>query len=101
MRTYKSIAIGVLMIGTGAFLLFGDSASLPLWFLWTVGPLLWYLGLAVTLVGVMMRLFGRAPERPAEAEAQSQKTSVLRLRKFSRPPAGVLHEIPSMGGFIL
>jgi hypothetical protein len=101
MRTHKSIAVGLLMLGSGAFLLFGDSASLPLWFVWTVGPLLWYLGLALTLVSVMMRLFGRAPERLAEAEAQSRKMSVLRLRRFSRPPAGVLHEIPSMGAFIL
>lgn len=100
MRTYKSVAIGSFMLFSGAYLLFGDSAALPLWFVWTIGPLLWYLGLALTLVSVMMSVVAHAPGKLAHAEAH-QETYVLRLRKYSRTPAGILHEIPSMGGFIL
>jgi len=100
LRNHKSLIAGLLMLGSGAYLLFGDPASLPLWFIWTVGPLLWYLGFALSLVGVMLRLFAHTPKRIAEAEVQHQEVFVLPLQKYSRPPAGVLHEIPSMGGFI-
>ncbi len=99
MRTHKLLAIGLLMLGSGAFLLFGDSATFPLWFTWIIGPLLWYLGLVITPIAVMMTLFVTTPGRAPEL--YSERMTVLRLRRFSHSPAGILHEIPSMGGFIL
>ncbi len=101
MNHHKSLVVGMIMLGSGAFLLFGDSSSLPLWFTWTVGPLLWYLGFALSVADAIKTIFGHAEAKAAEVEVQHLKASVLRFEKYSRPPAGVLHEIPSMGGFIL
>lgn len=101
MNHHRSLVVGTIMLGSGAYLLFGDSLNLPLWFIWTVGPLLWYLGFALTVADTIKTIFGHARRKAAEVDVQHMQASVLRFEKYNRPPAGVLHEIPSMGGFIL
>jgi hypothetical protein len=100
MRRYQVLLAGMLMIGTGAYMIFGNSEALPLWFVWLAGPLLWYLGIATAIVGLAVTFF----LRPVEAPAREPEIAVLRFPKAllgERPPAGVLHEIPAMGAFIL
>jgi mono/diheme cytochrome c family protein len=91
--------IGVVMLALGAYFFFGSQfgseRSVPLWVAWIVGPLLWYLGFAVMTVWVFYRAF--MPEKN-EAEA---KVMVMKVSSRYKAPAGVTHEIPAMGGFIL
>ena len=89
--------IGVLMLALGAYFFFGSQLeserTVPLWVAWIVGPLLWYLGFAVLTVWVFFRAF--LPKRHPEP-----KVMVLDVASKSSAPAGVIHEIPAMGGFI-
>ena len=94
---------GVLMLLAGAVTFMGQESFVPLWIAWTVGPLLWYLGFAVTVVWGFYRAFGLAAD--AEKESETMNVIVVRPRSsernFGRGPVGVVHEIPAMGGFIL
>ena len=92
----------VLMLLGGAVTFMGQDSFVPLWVAWTVGPLLWYLGFAVTAVWGLYRAFSVAAD--AEAESETMNVIVVRPRSteqnFGRGPVGVVHEIPAMGGFI-
>jgi len=101
MRRYAMFAAGMLMVGAGAYLIFANPHFLPLWFVWLAGPFLWYVGVAVSIGGLTAALFlGPAKEAPGAEE--QEEVPVLRFRKLAkRQPAGVLREIPAMGGFIL
>jgi len=57
MRRYNMLIVGLLMIGAGASLIFTNPRTLPLWFVWLVGPFLWYVGIAVSLAGTAAALF--------------------------------------------
>ena len=97
---------------TGAAMLLGGAATfmsndtyLPLWITWIVGPLLWYLGFAISLVWGYHHFFDQPEPEPIAAPAQQQTVIVVRRQVptpgFGTGPAGVLHEIPAMGAFIL
>src|SRR3954463_9933712 len=92
---------GVLMLLAGAVTFMGQDSYVPLWVAWTVGPLFWYLGFAVTLVWGFCRMFGLVSE-----QEESVTMTVINFRptstkrNFGMGPVGVVHEIPSMGGFI-
>lgn len=101
---------GVLMTAWGGFLLFHGLDALPLWVVWTVGPLCWYLGSAIMLVGGSISLHGFLKSRgflepaqnPAGKTAEKQ-VLILRFKEMmpaNVAPAGVIHEIPPMGGFV-
>ncbi len=99
MRRFRLPFAGLLMVGTGGYLLFANPQHLPLWFVWLIGAFLWYAGLAVTIGGFAAVLFLPAAKRPVADEVR-----VLRLRGLTRrdpAPSGILHEIPAMGAFIL
>lgn len=89
--------IGVLMLALGAYFFFGSQLeserTVPLWVAWIVGPLLWYLGFAVMTVWAFFRAFLPKPE-------PEPKVMVLDVGSKNSAPAGVIHEIPAMGGFI-
>ena len=87
---------GAVLLIAGGVLVFGPYQTFPLWAIWLVGPLFWYLGFAVTIVGLAIRFFV-VPSREAETQV------VLRLRHVAprSAPRGVVREIPAMGGFIL
>jgi len=95
----KMAIVGVLMLGLGAYFFFGSQfgsqQTVPLWVAWIVGPLLWYLGFAVMTVWVFYRAF-----MPRE-ESQEAKVMIMTTSRNHEAPAGVIHEIPAMGGFIL
>ncbi len=108
MRRYKVLISGLLMVAAGAFLIFSNSQALPLWFIWLAGPLLWYLGIAISIGGIAFALF-----RPFTPHAEQQvltkkqrrpaEVPVLNMSKFDRgpSPAGLAREIPAMGAFIM
>lgn len=96
MRRYKLLVAGLTILAGGAYLVFSNSDVLPLWFIWTVGPLLWYLGMAITLVALIAHLVTATKPVPPPTPAP-----VLRFNRGQQMPAGLLREIPSMGGFIL
>ena len=100
MRKFDTLGMaGVVMLLTGAVTFMGQDSFVPFWVAWTVGPLLWYLGFAITLVWGFYRFFGHAAE-------ESDTTPVIVVqprtpqRGFGMGPVGITHEIPAMGGFI-
>lgn len=107
MRRYSMLIAGLLMVGAGAYLIFSNPQAFPLWFIWLAGPFLWYVGIAVSIVGLAVTLFSPLPSQEEQALAKKQKqkieVSVLHLHQFATgaSPAGLVREIPSMGGFIM
>jgi hypothetical protein len=107
MRRYKLLLAGLLMVGAGAFLIFVNPQALPLWFVWLAGPFLWYVGIAVSMVGIAFSLFLPLNVQEQQALAQKQEKRetipILRMQKFATqtPPAGLIREIPAMGGFLM
>lgn len=107
MRRYKILIVGLLMVSAGAFLIFSNPQALPLWFIWLAGPLLWYMGIAISIAGIAYSFF--LPLTPPEEQQVLQKqrheteTAVLKMSKFDRGPSSAIlaREIPSMGGFIM
>ena len=105
MRPVVTIGIGFVLLISGATLVFGSGDGIPLWVAWLVGPLLWYGGFVVSIVGLAMRLMQAVHAH----EAKQHAPSVVLVPKKSEPvvsrpglaAAGVQHEIPAMGGFIL
>ncbi len=93
---------GLVMLAAGVFLVFSPYDRFPLWAIWLVGPLLWYLGAAVTVAGIAAHFFIAEPKRKKSAETTEEITPILHLGRIGRrnAPAGVEHEIPAMGGFI-
>ncbi len=54
---------GVAMILVGAWFIYTGQYAPPLWVTWIVGPILWYLGVAMTVVWVCWRLFREKPAK--------------------------------------
>jgi len=109
MRPYPLLFAGLLMSGIGGYLIFAMPQALPLWFVWLAGPFLWYIGIAVSITGIAMPLFVPTVSKEEQA-AQSRSRQVndeLPVLRFGAlafakcGPAGVVSEIPAMGGFIL
>ncbi len=94
---------GLVMLAAGGFIVYSSPDFLPLWVIWLVGPLLWYLGGAVTVGGIAAHFFAAEPNRKKSVETSEEITPILHLERIGRrnAPEGVEHEIPSMGGFIL
>jgi glucose dehydrogenase len=104
MRRYKLLLAGLLMVGAGAFLIFNNPPALPLWFVWIAGPILWYIGIAVSIGGIGVALLLPFSKQEKQALAAKQKSSVpvLHMQKFvTQSPAGLVREIPAMGGFLM
>ena len=104
MRRYKLLLLGLLMVGAGAFLIFTNPQALPLWFVWLAGPFLWYVGIATSIggIGVALLLPLSANEKQALA-IKNNTVPVLHMKQFitQAPPAGLIREIPAMGGFLM
>ena len=94
---------GLVMLAAGGFLVYCSPEILPLWAIWLVGPLLWYLGGAVTVGGIAAHFFIAEPKPKKSAETSEEITPILHLERIGRrnAPAGITHEIPAMGGFII
>ena len=84
----------------GGFLMFHGTDLLPLWVVWTVGPLCWYLGGAVALVGGVVTLshfLTVVRERAVERERRDKAILRFKLMSNQFAPASVTHEISSTG----
>ena len=107
MYRYNVLIVGLIMVGSGGYLIFTNPQNLPLWFIWLTGPFLWYVGIALSISGLAMALFMPrvSQQQQAQAKKQIQRAAipVLHLQKLpvGRAPAGLTREIPAMGGFIL
>ena len=51
-------AAGLVMLLCGAWFIFAGQYPPPLWIRWLVGPTLWYVGGATTVIWVLWRIFG-------------------------------------------
>jgi uncharacterized membrane protein len=89
------LAAGLTMLVIGGVLVFSPFEAAPVWAIFLVGPLLWYLGFGVIFAGIAAHFY--------MPKSEPEHTVVMRLTHPVRreSPEGVLHEIPSMGGFIL
>ena len=99
-------AVAMLLGGLVTFI--SEDNYLPLWAAWIIGPLFWYLGFAVALVWGYRRFFDAPQEQEVARRAELPETTTVVVvnrapaaTNFGKGPVGVLHEIPSMGGFIL
>ncbi len=99
MESTKVLLVGTVMWSCGGFLMFHGTDLLPVWVVWTVGPLCWYLGCAVALVGGVVTLghfLKSVKERAVERERRDQ--AILRFKLMNQfAPASVTHEMPSTG----
>ncbi|HVP43907.1 MAG TPA: hypothetical protein VMS96_10770 [Terriglobales bacterium] len=93
---------GLVMLAAGVFLVFSPYSMFPLWAIWLVGPLLWYLGAALTVAGIAAHFFGAPnPKKAAESFAEAKSTPHLERMGLATAPARVESEIPAMSGFTL
>ena len=100
MKSTKVLFIGLAMWSWGGFLMFHGLSVLPLWIVWTVGPLCWYLGAAVAMAGavVTLRYFLKTVEdRAVERERRDQAILRFKLMSNQVAPARVTHAVTSTG----
>jgi hypothetical protein len=105
MKPERILLISAVIWAWGAFLMFHGLDALPLWIVWTMGPLCWYLGCAVMMVASCVIVLQRCGNKKKEVvqEASADHVSVLQFKKLmsdNAAPAGVVREIPAMGGFV-
>ena len=79
------LGLFLLLAGAGTFL--NKYTTLPLWVVWLVGPLLWYLGFAVLISWMLWRLFVPAPgaARQEETEVQPVRMSNFLEHDYETP----------------
>jgi hypothetical protein len=49
---------GLLLLAIGSLIFFHPFHSEPMWMEWIVGPILFYLGLPLAILGIAIRVFG-------------------------------------------
>ena len=105
MKPKSILLISTAVWGWGGFLLFHGLDTLPLWLVWTMGPLCWYLGCAAMLVAGSMTVYDGFAGRCNKTELQPNVIRTVVLRFETTPeddaPVGVTREIPPMGGFLM
>jgi hypothetical protein len=105
MKAKSILLISTVVWALGGFLISHGTDALPLWIVWTIGPLCWYLGSAVMLVAGSVIVYQRlaAKSNKTEATPETVHTVVLRFQPTSEDeaPAGITREVPPMGGFVI
>lgn len=107
MRRVDMLGItGLLLLAAGAGTFIGVYSVLPLWIVWLLGPLCWYLGFAVVISWMLCRLFGAmAPETKPEAEEQPQKVLSYRSNflehDYEVPMESRMRKVPVFGALLL
>ncbi|MGA2989890.1 MAG: hypothetical protein ABSD88_05390 [Candidatus Korobacteraceae bacterium] len=105
MKPKSMLLISTVIWGVGGFLIFHGLDALPLWVVWTVGPLCWYLGCAFMLVAAFAAVHQHlaARSRKTELAPDAVRTVVLRFEATpeDEAPAAGAREIPPMGGFVI
>jgi cytochrome c6 len=87
-------AIGVMFLIAGAGTFLNSYSTMPLWVVWLVGPLLWYLGFAVLISWLLWRLFVPAPEAQKEEEAQKVRASNFVEHDYEVPVEPKMRKVP-------
>jgi cytochrome c553 len=87
-------AIGVMLLIAGAGTFLNSYSTMPLWVVWLVGPLLWYLGFAVLISWMLWRLFVPAPEAQKEEVAQRVRASNFLEHDYEVPLETKMRKIP-------
>ncbi|MGZ4819162.1 MAG: c-type cytochrome [Terriglobales bacterium] len=88
-------AIGVLFLIAGAGTFLNSYSTMPLWVVWLVGPLLWYLGFAILISWLLWRLFVPAPEAQQEQEeAQKVRASNFVEHDYEVPVEPKMRKVP-------
>ena len=64
------LLIGVAMVAMGGALFFYPFHNEPIWIEWLIGPILFYLGGPVTIVGAAIHFFGGTANTAASKNAQ-------------------------------
>ena len=93
MRRFNMLIVGLLMIGAGAGLIFTNLQTLPLWFVWLVGPFLWYVGIAVSLAGTAAALFMSAKAVAPTRNVSDRPTTRSAISSPQIPIEVLLREI--------
>ncbi|MFI5087306.1 MAG: c-type cytochrome [Terriglobales bacterium] len=97
MRRVDALAfIGLFLLFAGAGTFLGKYSALPLWVVWLVGPLLWYLGFAVLISWMLWRLFVPAPGavHQEETEAQPVRMSNFLEHDYETPLEPRMRKVP-------
>ena len=63
------LLIGVVMLGIGGVLFFIPFHNEPLWTVWLLGPILFYLGGPIAIVGAAIHFFGETANTAASNNA--------------------------------
>ena len=104
MRRVDTLAfIGLFLLFAGAGTFLGKYSALPLWVVWLVGPLLWYLGFAVLISWMLWRLFVPAPAaaRQEETEVQPVHVSNFLEHDYETPLEPRMRKVPVYGTLVI
>ena len=106
MKSRSLLLIGTAICTCGGLLIFPRHSVLPLWIVWILGPLCWYLGASAMFIGATGSVYAYLKSRrvPVPAEPESETITViefLRFAPFTHAPRGVTREIPPMGGIVI
>jgi cytochrome c553 len=74
------LGLFLLLAGAGTFL--NKYTTLPMWVVWLVGPLLWYLGFAVLISWMLWRLFVPPAGAAQEEQEQVEQDKPVRVSNF-------------------
>ena len=105
MKAMSLMIAGAAVCACGGMLVFTSRPLLPLWLVWMVGPLCWYLGIAAVLFGACRwGCFFRAARRAAPPQPSEEHVTVIEFRRLVPGcfgPRGITREIPPMGAFVV
>jgi cytochrome c6 len=94
-------AVGVLLLIAGAGTFLNSYSTMPLWVVWLVGPLLWYLGFAVLISWMLWRLFVPAPEAQKAEESQQVRASNFLEHDYEIPMEPKMRKVPVYSTLVL
>ena len=95
---------GAVMLVAGAGTFLGSYGFLPLWVAWLFGPLLWYLGFAMEICWIGLRVFMPQPER---ADAKQKEVAVRVARSnflehdYEIPMERTMRKLPVFSAFLI
>jgi len=106
MKAMTILLTGTAVCACGGLLLFPRLDILPLWLVWTIGPMCWYLGSSAMLVGGSVSTYQFLTARQVRRAGVSEPETIRvmefkRLMPFNLAPMGVTREIPPMGGCVI
>ncbi len=93
------IGMGLLTAGAGTFL--NSYNFLPLWLVWLVGPLLWYLGFAVIISWLMWRLFVPLSQPAEQDDSREASRSNFHEHDYEIPLEPKMRKVPVLAVLVV